>query len=51
MEKSSDDKDVQGEFCVHLDHMQKTVNSLKARLGKSAKEHEEAKFKMIKVNY
>lgn len=51
MDKSSADKDFQREFRVRLDHLQKTVNTLQTRLAKSTKEHEEAKFKMIKVIY
>lgn len=49
-EKSSVDDDIQRAFCLQRDHLERTVNSLKMRLAKSAEEHEKVYVKIMKVN-
>ncbi|XP_019942091.1 cilia- and flagella-associated protein 57 [Paralichthys olivaceus] len=46
VEKSGVDQDVQRVFCRQLDHLERTINSLKMRLTKSAEEKE----KILKGN-
>ncbi|XP_037639358.1 cilia- and flagella-associated protein 57 [Sebastes umbrosus] len=50
VEKSSVDDDIQRAFCRQRDHLEKTVNSLKTRLAKSAEEHEKVYVKIMKDN-
>ncbi|XP_034724351.1 cilia- and flagella-associated protein 57 isoform X3 [Etheostoma cragini] len=50
VEKSSVDEDIQTAFCRHRDHLERTVNSLKARLAKSAEEHDKVYVKIMKEN-
>ncbi|XP_039971838.1 cilia- and flagella-associated protein 57 isoform X1 [Xiphias gladius] len=49
-EKSSVDDDIQRAFCLQRDHLERTVNSLKMRLAKSAEEHEKVYVKIMKEN-
>lgn len=49
VEKSSVDEDIQRAFCRQRDHLERTVNSLKSRLAKSAEEHERVYVKIMKV--
>lgn len=51
MENSSADEDIQRAFYCQRDHLERTVNSLKTRLAKSADEHEKVYVKIMKVNY
>ncbi|XP_035517008.1 cilia- and flagella-associated protein 57 [Morone saxatilis] len=50
VEKSSVDEDIQRAFCHQRDHLEKTVNSLKTRLAKSAEEHDKVYVKIMKEN-
>ncbi|XP_044067286.1 cilia- and flagella-associated protein 57 isoform X2 [Siniperca chuatsi] len=50
VEKSSVDEDIQRAFCRQRDHLERTVNSLKTRLAKSAEEHEKVYVKIMKEN-
>ncbi|XP_034441489.1 cilia- and flagella-associated protein 57 [Hippoglossus hippoglossus] len=50
VEKSGVDQDVQRAFGRQRDHQEKTVNSLKMRSAKSAEEHEEIYFRIMKEN-
>ncbi|XP_060925292.1 cilia- and flagella-associated protein 57 [Limanda limanda] len=50
VEKSGVDQDVQRAFARQRDHQERTVNSLKMRAAKSAEEHEETYFRIMKEN-
>ncbi|XP_069559333.1 cilia- and flagella-associated protein 57 [Brachyistius frenatus] len=50
VEKSGASADVQRAFRQQRDHLEKTVNGLKARLAKSAEEHEKVYVKIMKDN-
>jgi len=50
VEKSSVDDDIQRVFRYQRDHLEKTVNSLKMKLAKSAEEHEKVYVKIMKVS-
>ncbi|XP_072239030.1 cilia- and flagella-associated protein 57 [Leuresthes tenuis] len=50
VEKSSVDDDIQRVFRYQRDHLEKTVNSLKMKLAKSAEEHEKVYVKIMKEN-
>ncbi|KAM9362159.1 cilia- and flagella-associated protein 57 [Symphorus nematophorus] len=49
-EKSSEEQDIQKVLCRQRDHLERTVNSLKTRLAKSAEEHETVYVKLMKEN-
>lgn len=49
MEKSGVDEDIKRMLCRQRDHLERTVNSLKMRLAKSAEEHEKVYVKIMKV--
>ncbi|KAM4587838.1 cilia- and flagella-associated protein 57 isoform 2-T2 [Odontesthes bonariensis] len=50
VEKSSVDDDIQRAFRYQRDHLEKTVNSLKMKLAKSAEEHEKIYVQIMKPN-
>uniref|UniRef100_A0A3Q3J5F7 Cilia and flagella associated protein 57 n=1 Tax=Monopterus albus TaxID=43700 RepID=A0A3Q3J5F7_MONAL len=50
VEKSSVDEDIQRVFCRQRDHLERTVNSLKMKLAKSAEEHEKVYVRIMKEN-
>lgn len=49
VEKSSVDEDIQKAFYRQRDHLERTVNTLKLRLAKSAEEHEKVYVRIMKV--
>ncbi|XP_029007881.1 cilia- and flagella-associated protein 57 [Betta splendens] len=50
VEKSGVDEDILKVFSDHRDHLERTVNTLKIRLTKSAEEHEEVYVRIMKEN-
>ncbi|KAK2862634.1 hypothetical protein Q5P01_002167 [Channa striata] len=50
VEKSSVDEDIQRAFCRQRDHMERTVNTLRMRLAKSAEQHDKVYIKIMKEN-
>uniref|UniRef100_A0A3Q1ITP4 EML-like second beta-propeller domain-containing protein n=1 Tax=Anabas testudineus TaxID=64144 RepID=A0A3Q1ITP4_ANATE len=50
VEKSSVDEDIQKAFYRQRDHLERTVNTLKLRLAKSAEEHEKVYVRIMKEN-
>ncbi|XP_029288716.1 LOW QUALITY PROTEIN: cilia- and flagella-associated protein 57 [Cottoperca gobio] len=50
VDKSGMDEDIQRAFCRQRDHLERTVDSLKTRLLKSAEEHEKVYVKLMKEN-
>ena len=50
VEKSGVDQDVQKAFSRQLEHQERAVQSLKRRSAKSAEEHEEVYFRIMKVS-
>lgn len=49
VEKSSVDEDIKRVLCRQHDHLERTVNSLKTRLAKSAEDHDKVYVKIMKV--
>lgn len=48
--ESSVDEDIQRAFCRQRDLLERTVNSLKMRLAKSAEEHDRVYVKIMKAS-
>lgn len=44
------DEDIQSAFCRQRDHLERTVNSLRMRLAKSAEEHDRVYVKIMKAS-
>lgn len=44
------DEDIQRAFCRQRDHLERTVNSLRMRLAKSAEEHDRVYVKIMKAS-